>query len=59
MDADLDKVIDAIATLVLVNSRCGESSASGEGGEDSGEGLHCVVELDEMNVAVTSEERKS
>jgi len=48
-------VIDAVARFVLVNSRSGESSASSEDGEKGSEGLHCVVELDEMSVLVTNE----
>jgi hypothetical protein len=50
--SNLDNVVD---TLVLVGSGSGESSASSKGGEEGGEGLHCVVELDETSVLVTNE----
>ena len=53
--SDLDKVVDTVATLVLVVGRSGESSASSKGGEEGGEGLHCVVELDETSVLVSNE----
>ena len=53
--SDLDKVVDAVATLVLVVSRSCESGASSKGGEEGGEGLHCVVELDETSVLVSNE----
>jgi hypothetical protein len=41
---DLDKVVDAVATLVLVDCRSSESSASGKSSEECGEGLHFAVE---------------
>jgi hypothetical protein len=44
-----------VDTLVLVGSGSGESSASSKGCEEGGEGLHCVVELDETSVLVTNE----
>jgi hypothetical protein len=53
--SDLDKVVDTVATLVLVVGRSGESSASSKGGEEGGEGLHFVVELSETSVLVTNE----
>jgi hypothetical protein len=39
--ADLDQVVDVGRWLVVRSGSC-ESSASGERGDDSGEGLHCV-----------------
>ena len=47
--------VHAVATLVLVVSRSCESGASSKGGEEGGEGLHCVVELDETSVLVSNE----
>lgn len=53
--ADLDEVVDAVATLGLVDSRSGESSASSKGRDEGGESLHCEVELDETSVMLKNE----
>jgi hypothetical protein len=48
-------VVDARATLVLVDSGSGESSASSKGRKEGSEGLHFVVGLNETSVLVTNE----
>lgn len=48
--ADLNQVVDAGGLLVRSGSR--KSGASNECGEDSGESLHCVVELVVMSVVL-------
>jgi hypothetical protein len=53
--ANLNRVVDTVATLVLVDSRSGESSASGKGRKEGSEGLHCVLGLDETSLLVTKE----
>lgn len=50
--AHLDQVVDVGALLVRSGS-C-ESSASDERGDDSGEGLHYVVELVVKSVVLTN-----
>lgn len=53
--ANLDRVVDAVATLVLIDGRSGESSASSKDRKEGSEGLHCVVGLNETSVLVTKE----
>ena len=48
-------MVDASATLVLVDSGSGESSASSKGGKEGSEGLHFVVGSNETSVLVTNE----
>lgn len=49
---------DTVALLVLVYSGSGESSASGERGDERSEGLHNVVELRVTSVVLMNVRRR-